>query len=350
MSSKSLKPRQSVTIASRRIAPDECPYIVAEMSCSHQGNVDEAIALVDAAAMAKADAIQFEIFDADDNISPEFPNAELIRTLQLSPAEWERVFARAREKNIATIAYVYDGVSYDFAKHFKPDAYKLNSSDLSNPYLLEALAKTGLPFTLGTGASDFAEIGESLNYALEHGGDQVVLMHGVQSFPTQVADANINRLKMLQDTFGTLVGYADHTNGADARSPLVDLIAMGAGASILEKHICAFRGEDRIDSQSSLEPDEFAAYVRQIRDLSVAMGDTTTKPFTSAELNYRRFQKKTAVSRVDISKGHILTNDDMVFLRHSEVGMSPMNARNLLGRAARNPIRAGTALQESDFL
>lgn len=347
--SNSLKPCLEFDIAGRTISADCAPYVVAEMSCSHQGQVEEAIALVDVAADAKADAIQFELFDTDDNIAPGFPNAELIRNLQLTPEEWAAVFQHSKQRNIATIAYVYDAVSFDLAKTLNPDAYKLNSSDLSNPDLLKALAQTGLPYTLGTGASDLAEIGESLEFALAHGGDQVVLMHGVQSFPTKLDDANVYKLNILREQFGTLVGYADHTNGADPLAQLVDLIALGAGAVIVEKHICTRRGDDRIDSQSALMPDEFAAYVERIRAMSGAMGVRQVQPFTDVEMRYRQFQKKTAVSKREIAEGQPLQREDFGYLRHESMGLSPMQVVKLIGTKASRAILPGEALQESDF-
>ncbi len=346
---KNLQPSQNLQIANKALNASTSPFIIAEMACAHQGKRDEAMALVDVAADARADAIQFEIFDADNNMSADFPNVELIRTLQLNAEDWQAVADHARKRDICIIAYVYDAPSYELGRTLQPDAYKLNASDLSNPELLSAVAGTGLPFTIGTGASSMEEIGESLDYLLARGGNQVVLMHGVQSFPTRVEDAQINRLGLLRNTFQTLTGYADHTDSADPAAILTDLMAVGAGAVILEKHICTKKGEERIDTQSALEPEDFKTYVRQIRQLAPAMGAQTPQPFTAAEIRYRQFQKKVAIAARTIEKDQTLQQEDIIYLRHPLEGLSPMRALTLLGRPAAKTIEAGKPLQEKHF-
>jgi sialic acid synthase SpsE len=338
-------PAKAIEIAGRQIARGAPVYIVAEMACGHQGRASAALDLVDAAAAAGANAVQLQLFDAPHNMSARSPVYETIRGLQLNGEDWGKIFSQARSRRLAVIAYVYDRSSLELALTLGPDALKLNASDLSNPELLDPIARSGLPFTLGTGASTMEEIAESLNFVQDRGGTQVVLMHGVQNFPTPLADANISRLRVLRDAFDTLVGYADHTAGDDPMAAYIDLVALGAGACMLEKHIIGDRKAEGVDRQAALEPEEFRGYVARMRAASAALGPDRPMPLGPAEDRYRRFQKKVAVAARDIAAGTAIRRTDLVFLRHPDPGLSPFEAERVVGRAAARDIAKDDAIR-----
>jgi N,N'-diacetyllegionaminate synthase len=163
------------------------------------------------------------------------------------------------------------------------------------------------------------------------------LMHGVQNFPTKNNDLNIARIELIKDTFKNIpVGYADHTDGEDKFGNVIDLLAVGMGAAVLEKHITLSRAAKGIDYQAALEPAEFAAYVKTIRKGYEAMGKAEIKPFTESDLKYRKFQKKSIVASSDLKAGEVISREKVRFLRNSVPGISPIEFNKLENKKLRS--------------
>ena len=344
-------PRATIDVGGRLIGPEAEIYLVAETACAHQGRLETLLALVDAAADAGCDAIQFEMFDAPNNMVSHAPMFELISKLQLSTENWKAAFTHARRRNLAIFGYVYDRPSLAVALELGPDALKLNASDLCNPELLDGVARSGLPFTLGVGAATLEEISQSLDYVLERGGDAVALMHGVQSFPTPPNRAQIGRIRLLRETFRALVGYADHTSGADPAAGWIDAAAIGAGACLLEKHVIldADAAADGVDRQAALSPNALRDYVARMRVASSAIGRSSPQPLMDYELTYRRFQRKVVVAARPIAKNSPLSQEDVIFLRHPEEGLPPFDLTEFLGHATLRAILPGEPIRVSDL-
>lgn len=345
----STAPAKKIFIGQREVSETAPVYILAEMACAHQGDPEMAVRLIDTAAEAGADGIQLELFDAPYNMAPHSPMYETIEKLQFSTEVWRRLFEHVRSRNLDLFAFVYDQSSFELAAELEPDAYKLNSSDLSNPELLKSVAQSGKPFTLGTGASTLREITRSLKYVLENGGENVILMHGVQNFPTPMEDASIGRVELLRREFDVLAGYADHTSGDDPASGWVDLMAIGAGACLLEKHIVLDRSAKGVDWQAALEPAEFTQYIHRIRTLGKAAGTRKQERFSEACLKYRRFQKKVAVARESIKENEVFKRSKIIYLRHPDPGLSPFDMEPFFGRRAARNISAYEAITSSDI-
>lgn len=330
--------KKQVEIRSNRIGAG-CPvYIIAEMACAHDGDVSKAIKLVDSAVNAGADAIQLQFFRSDETVVPAHEVFSVIQRIEFSEEQWKTIIAHARKSDIAVMICTFDLPSVHAAVKLGADAIKLNSADLSNPDVVGAVAKSGLPFTLGTGASFDEEIQSGLNMAVANGAQQIILMHGVQNFPTKTEDLNIRRVKYLQDKFGIPVGYHDHTDGSDAFAPIVDLVAIGMGAHVIEKHITIDRSEKGIDYQASLEPEEFRAFVANIRRAEIALGKAEKTELSESDLRYRKFQKKSIVAAHDIAEGHVLSRDDVRFIRNVNPGLPPVELQHLLGKRAKQAI------------
>ena len=298
---------KQIAIRDKVISEDSPPYIIAEMACAHDGELDKAKAIVDAAVEAGADAVQFEILDPDDNIVPDTDMYRLLQRLYFSPEQWRKLFDYTRQYDIAIFSYAYDFVSLLLALELNSDAIKLNSSDLSNPDMIIKIAESRLPFTVGTGASTMHEVAWSLELALAHGGDKLVLMHGVQNFPTDLRYAHIRRVQLLRSAFDCLVGYADHTEGGTYLSQVIDLVAVGMGAVIIEKHITLDRSEEGIDYEAALDPEEYKCFVETIHAASIALGPPRIQTLNQSDLKYRQFQKKSIVAACLIQKGEIIT-------------------------------------------
>lgn len=332
--------RKEITIRNRVIQPSmDVPYIIAEMACAHDGELEKAKRLVDSAVNSGADAVQFELFEPNDNIVPMSDIHGLLKTLYFTRDEWKELFEYTRQFDIAISTFAYDFPSLKLGIDLGSDFIKLNSSDLSNPDMVIGCAESGLPYTVGTGSSTMEEIAKSLRLALAHGGDQAILMHGLQNFPTNFQNAQVSRMNILRDAFDCLVGYADHTDANDPLSKIIDLVAVGMGASVLEKHITVDRKEEGIDFQAALEPAELKAYVELMKIGYVAVGPKRVIPFKENDYSYRRFQKKSIVATRDIKAGEVLSKENTAFLRNPATpGISPMDFEMVYGKKTNTDI------------
>lgn len=308
------------------------PYIIAEMACAHNGKKDYALKLVDLAVNAKADAVQLQIFNVDEMIVATHEAYDIVKGIEFSKEDWQEIADYVKKFDIDLMICAYDLESLKFAVELGADGIKFNSSDLLNIDMLEYVAKSKTPFALHTGASSFDEIATAVEYAQSFDCGQIILMHGVQNFPTSIENANISRLQLLKENFNLPAGYDDHTDAEDPFSRMIDLIALGAGANVLEKHITLSRAEKGIDYQSALEADEFKSFVKNIHQASRALGNKKLKTFDESDLKYRKFQKKSIVAVRDVNQGEILDKKDFKFLRNKFVGLSPYESLNLIGK------------------
>ena len=154
---------QELTVRNKAIAGNQPPYIIAEMACAHDGKLEKAKALIDAAVDAGTDAIQLQLFRSDHQVAPHHDLYSLLTKLQFSADEWAEIFLHAQQYDMAIFAFTYDIPSMAVALKLGIDGIKLSSADLSNPEMLEVAARSGLPITLGTGASTLDEISQALH-------------------------------------------------------------------------------------------------------------------------------------------------------------------------------------------
>jgi sialic acid synthase SpsE len=338
-----------IKIGNNTIGSGYPPYIIAEMACAHNGDFESVKKLIDESHAAGANATQLQIFDIEEVVTPTNDLKPVLEKVAFSKAEWTELFNYGRKKGIDVMICTYDLPSVKLAIELGADAIKLNSADLSNPEVVEAVASSGIPFTLGTGASTLEEIATGLELAAEKGASEVVLMHGVQNFPTRVEDLHISRIQLLQDTFDIPVGYHDHVEGEDPFGKVVDLIAIGMGANVIEKHITLNRKEKGLDYQAALEPHEFKSFVDLVKLGYTAYGSKTPRPFSESELKYRKFQKKSIVAAEDIKQGEIINREKVLFSRNNTPGMAPVYFNDIDGKAANKDIKAFDNIQLTDL-
>lgn len=327
------------------------PFLIAEMACAHEGDMGRAKALIDVAGNAGVDAIQLQIFTRTHQVAPQHRLYPLLGDLEFTAEEWSQIVAYARKTGCDVFVFAYDVPSLRLALNLEVDGIKLSSSDLSNPAMLSLAAQSGKTVTLGTGASSLDEITEALHLMEEEGAERVVLMHGVQNFPTPPGDANLKRIHLLQNTFGLPVGYQDHTDAETSLSKVIDLVALGMGACLLEKHITLARSEKGTDHQAALEPDEFKEYVATMRSAGAALGTQRPRTFCESDQKYRQFQKKKIVASHPITKGTVIKGEAITFLRNEDLqGLSPMLAPALIGKRAVKDIEAFLPIEERDVV
>lgn len=324
-------------------------YLIAEMACAHDGDIEKAKALIDSAANAGVDAIQLQVFSVNHQVIPNHQLHGLLCSLEFQEHSWQEIFAYAKKYDMAVFSFTYDIPSLQLALRLGIDGIKLSSADLSNPEMLEAAAKSGLLITLGTGASTLDEIGIALETIRNAGGEKIVLMHGVQNFPTALEDANLEHIKLLQRVFNLPVGYQDHTDASLEMSKVIDLVALGMGASILEKHITLDRSQKGTDYQAALEPQELKTWVQTMRSASIALGTDQIRPLTESDLTYRKFQKKSIVASTSILVGDVITRDKVAFLRTGTPALPPNQLSSILRKKVRRNINAYESIMLDDL-
>ncbi|MCP3930790.1 MAG: hypothetical protein GY705_17015 [Bacteroidetes bacterium] len=303
-------------------------YLIAEMACSHDGNSELAIEIINGAGQAGADAIQFQIWKLADVLVPDHPDYESAKKLEFSHEQWEKIadYSRRYYSNMQIIACVYERGSVDFALKMGADAFKLHSADLSNPDLVKYVAQTGKRIDLSVGASSLDEILNAIQWIKEISNSEIWLMYGYQNFPTPTDNIHLDYMMTLKSLFKLPVGYQDHTDGDHDASFWLPAAAVGMGVNILEKHITHDRSLKGADHQSALNPDEFKRFADMIREVEIAKGDATARQFTSEELEYRKYSKKSIVAARELLAGDIIKKDDLLFMRASTLGIPPDKA------------------------
>lgn len=327
-------------------------YVIAEMACSHEGSPELARIIIDAAGTAGADAIQFQMWRLGDMVTPDHPDIELLRRLEMSWEQWGGLadYARSRHPGLDLVACVYEPFTVDFAVRIGVAAFKLHSSDLSNPILVRKVARTGIPLHLSVGASSLDEIQAALEWARQEGCADITLMFGYQNFPTRIDDAHMRYMLKLKSLFELPIGYQDHTDAELPGAFHLPAAAMGLGVDILEKHITHDRSLRGVDHQAALNPVEFAGFVRMVRDIELGMGVGIPKPWSEEERHYRAIAKKSVVLLRAMEAGETVGEADIGFLRASRPGLPPTRMAWLAGKALQRALPIWHVLEEGDVL
>ncbi len=325
-------------------------YIIAEMACSHEGDVDLARTIINGAINAAADAIQFQIWQAQDMVVPSHPDLPLLQRIELSAAEWQALAEEVRNKapKMDIIACVYQRRIVDFCESLGVDAYKLHSSDLSNPYLVKHVAATGKRIDLSVGASTIEEIRHAVEWIRETSDSDIWMMYGYQNFPTPTDAIHLDYMMALRDLFQLPIGYQDHTGGDLDGAFWLPAAAVGMGVDVLEKHITHDRAKKGVDHQAALNPDEFVRFVAMVREIEAAKGTAVPHSFTAEEMKYRKYSKKSVVAARDLDHGTVIKESDIVFTRALELGVPPDQAERLIGKVTKHPISVFDLILEDD--
>jgi N-acetylneuraminate synthase len=341
-----------IEIAGRRIGPGAPVYVVAELSGNHGHRLDRALALVDAAADAGADAVKLQTYTADtltlDCDRPEFrvqggtpwDGSTLHQLYQQACTPWEwhpELMARARERGLHCFSSPFDPTAVAFLEELEVPAYKIASFELVDLPLIRKAAATGKPLILSTGMATLEEIREAVDAAREAGARALALLACSSAYPSPPDAIHLRRIPHLAETFGVVSGLSDHTLGI-----AVPVAAVALGACIIEKHLCLDRGEPGPDSAFSLEPDEFRQMVEQVRVAEQALG-TPRYGGGPAEAASRAFRRSLFVV-ADVRAGERFTPENVRSIRPAH-GLHPRHLEEVLGRRARCDIERGTPLR-----
>ena len=332
--------------------PGQRVYVIAEAGVNHNGDVDTAKRMVDVARQAGADAVKFQAFRAERLVTRSAAMAdyqkrdapgtsnqyEMLRELELWPDAFAEIRAHCRECGIAFLATPFAPEDVAMLTALEPVAIKIASSDLTNTPLLEAAAETHLPLIVSTGAAKGDEIDAGIAWLRQRdAADRLILLHCVSSYPTDPCDANLRRIAVLADRFGVPTGFSDHTTGIETGA-----LAVAAGAVMIEKHFTLNRSQAGPDHSFSLEPDELAAYIRNIR-LAEQMLGSGGLDCADCENDVRRLSRASVVAAVDIAAGQVL-RPHMLVVKRPAGGIEPAHLHELIGLTTAQDIPADTPL------
>ena len=338
------------TIAGRPIGPGHPPYVIAEMSGNHNGDLNRAYALLEAAKRAGADAVKLQTYTADTiTIDHDGPGFRLEgglwhgRTLYdlyreaHTPWAWHApLFSRARELGLHIFSSPFDATAVDLLESLDAPAYKIASFEIVDLPLIRRVARTGKPMIISTGMASLGEMGEAVAAAREAGAKQIALLHCTSGYPTPPEEANLATIPHLAAAFGTVVGLSDHTPGS-----AVPIAAVTLGAAIIEKHFTLARADGGPDAAFSLEPAEFAALVTDCKAAWTALGRAHYDVVGSerGSLQFRRSLYVTA----DVKAGEALSSANVRSVRPG-AGLAPAHLEAVLGRKAVRDLKRGEPL------
>ena len=305
--------------------------VIAEMACSHDGQKNKAIDIAKAAFLAKADIIQLQIWKIKNMMSPRNPNFNRIKQIQFTEKDWSDIFKEIRKKfkKLKIYVCVYEHISLDFILSLKPDGIKVNSSDLTNEFLLKKISNLSIPINLSVGSSSQKEIDYAMSFFKKK---KPNLMYGFQIFPTPINAINLKNINYLKNKYLTTIGYQDHTKGDDISGFNLSALSIGFGAAILEKHITINRKKTKFDAESALEPKEFKNYVHMVKVLESSFNFNQPLKLNKLDFKYRKFQKKSFSYVGNLPKGHKLSEKDFMLLRNNYEGIDSTKIKKFIGK------------------
>lgn len=319
--------------------------VIAELAQSYEGSFDDARALVRAAASVKADAVKFQIFSANELAVPAYQYYQLYRKLEFSEAQWSDLFVIGRKSGMRVFVDVFGLASLMMLERIQVDGYKIHAADLCNLRLLGAVGRTGKPVLLSCSGSTFGEIAEAVQTVQRAGAESVCLLHGFQASPTAPEDTCFFRLAALRRAFGLPVGFADHLDGEHTLARHWPLLALAAGAEVIEKHLTLNRTDKKEDYISALNPDEFAQMVGWIRLVEEGLGRSDFD-LTASEADYRAGFRKRVVAASSLAPGTKLETSHIMLKRApGEVGF--FDERDVVGRTLSKPVKENEVIIET---
>jgi len=342
----------SFKIGSRIVGDNAPTFIVAELSGNHNQDYNRALELVHAAKEAGADAIKLQTYTADtitiDCDSPIFQiNEGTIwdgRTLYdlyqeaYTPWEWQpRIMEEAGKLGMECFSSPFDFTSVDFLEEMNVPAYKIASYEINDIPLIRKVAKLHKPIIFATGIAYPDDIRLALDVCKEEGNEDIFLLKCVSSYPTPYEEVHLNIIPTLAKTYGCLTGLSDHTMGT-----AVAVGSIALGAKMVEKHLTLRRSDGGPDSAFSMEPEEFAQMVKDIRIVEKALGSSEYKLTPTQELEHGGSRSLFVVR--DISAGEILTPDNIRSIRPGD-GLHTKHYDEILGRQAAFDLKKGTPLK-----
>jgi N,N'-diacetyllegionaminate synthase len=344
---------KELTFGKRVVGAGHPAFVIAEAGVNHNGKLDLAFQLVDAAITARADAVTFiasEVLTAGaakaeyqkTTTGEQESQLEMVRRLELSFGDFRKLKMYCDDQGITFLSTPFDFKSVDFLEGLGVVAFKISSGDLTNDPLLRHVAAKGRPVILSTGMSDMDEVRDALAVIQAAGNNDVILLQCVTNYPAAAEDINLKAMLSMQKAFDVNVGYSDHTLGIE-----VALAAVALGACVIEKHFTLDKNFAGPDHRASLEPHEFKAMVDGIRTVEASLGNGQKVPAAS-EAGNATVARRSIVAARDIKTGTLITSAEIAFKRPG-TGLPPRMVDQVVGKTARVDVTAGSLLELEMF-
>lgn len=316
--------------------------IIAEAGVNHNGSMELAKRLIDAAAEAGVDYVKFQTFKAANLVTKDAKQAEyqqrnaqddsqyaMLKKLELSQERHYELIDYCKQKGVRFWSTAFDMDSVDFLHELRLGLWKIPSGEITNYPYLRKIAQYGEPVILSTGMSTNDDIDAAIKALCENGlkREQITLLHCNTEYPTPMQDVNLRAMQQMKERFGVKVGYSDHTQGIE-----VPIAAVALGAEVIEKHFTLDKTLPGPDHKASLEPQELKAMVSAIRNIEQALGDGE-KHVSESERKNILIARKSIVAARDIKQGKVLTEENLTTKRPGN-GISPMRWEEVIGTKA----------------
>ena len=318
-------------------------FIIAEAGINHNGNMDLAYSLIDVAVEARVDAVKFQTFNTDEELSKDIGKAnyqekttDINETLYDMTKKWElndndhdELILYCKKSGITFLSSASDNSSVDLLINKGQQVWKIPSNLITDyPYLIK-IGKLKQTVIMSTGMASMKEINDALQLLLLMGmqKEEITVLHCNTEYPTPIEDVNLNAMLTIRDELGVKIGYSDHTLGIE-----VPIAAVAMGATVIEKHFTLDRTLPGPDHAASLEPDELKSMVTAIRNIENAMGSGIKKP-SSSEIKNMPIARKSIVAKKSIKKSEKFSEDNLTVKRPG-TGISPMEWDNVIAKVA----------------
>jgi N,N'-diacetyllegionaminate synthase len=328
--------------------------IIAEAGVNHNGSIELAKKLIDAAAEAGVDYVKFQTFKAETLVSKNAKKAEyqaknigdnddsqytMLKKLELDQEMHKLLISYCKTKDIKFLSTAFDLESIDLLFDLGIDLFKIPSGEITNLPYLQKIGSLGKPVILSTGMANLGEIEAALEVLVNAGTamENITVLHCNTEYPTPMQDVNLTAMLGIKEAFKVKVGYSDHTLGIE-----IPTAAVALGAICIEKHFTLDKTMEGPDHKASLEPHELKAMVSAIRNIELALGDGVKRP-SASEAKNKPIARKSIHLAHSLPAGHILTAEDIIMKRPGN-GISPMDIQLVLGKTT------AIALSEDDML
>jgi len=333
------------------------PVFVAEIGLNHNGNPEQALLHVEAAARGGADAVKFQTFVPELMVSryadsllkeeregePDYSTIEFFRKLVLTGDTLDRVKQRAIDNGVVFFSSPFDIPSVELLESMEVPLYKVASSEVTNHHLLERIARTGKPVLMSTGMSSINDIRSAVEVMVAQGNDRVVLLHCVSKYPVPPEQAGLKKLGILADAFSCPVGFSDHSRGSTAA-----MCAAAAGARVFEKHFKLEENYACPDASVSLTPDEFSGFIDDVCQVVAMMGAAGDDDSLLADAETAKGARRSLFSSTFLKVGHVIQPGDIVCKRPG-VGIPAYRLEEYTGKTVRTDIPEDYLIRDEYF-
>ena len=331
---------RNIKICNREIGPGHAPWIIAELGINHNGDPQQAEALVHAAANVGADAVKLQVFQPSQFISRNSPYIDIFKKTALNADAVKQLLEVAKSLHICLFPTVFDEISADICAKLDVPALKIASGDLTHIPLIRHTAAIGVPMIISTGGGTMGDIANAIDAVYTTSPDaEVALLHCVSNYPTEAGDANLACMQTMSDAFNVPVGFSDHSDGF-----AIPIAAATLGASMIEKHFTIERSASGPDHALSANPDIMKSIVVGARVAFDSIGHKQKAPIEPPD--FIPEMRRSVTANVDIPAGTQI-KADMLAIKRPGKGISPVRFGDVVGMKAIVDIDAETTLEWS---